>query len=72
MMSDELRKIAAVAGIEGRAKMSKAELAEALEYSGVGECRAGVFTKGETHMCVIPGWDHPKHQALNGINWNAL
>lgn len=72
MTRNELRKIAAIAKVEGRSQMSKDELAEALEYTGVGECRAGAFTKGTTHMCVIPGDEHHVHEALSGITWNAL
>lgn len=66
----ELRKLAAIAEIEGRSQMSKGELAEALEYTGVGECRAGAFTKGKTHMCVLPE-AHTEHKALNGLAWTA-
>lgn len=72
MSRNELRKIAAIAEVEDRSQMSKDELAEALEYTGVGECRAGAFTKGKTHMCVVPGGTHQVHEALNGLTWNAL
>lgn len=37
MTRDELRKLAAEADIRGRSKMTKAELAEALEYTYIGE-----------------------------------
>lgn len=72
MTRTELRKLAAIAEIEGRSQMSKDELAEALEYTGVSECRAGAFTKGKMHMCVIPGDEHRVHESLSGITWNAL
>ena len=72
MTRNELRKLAGLAKIEGRSQMSKDELAAALEYTGIGECRAGAFTKGQLHMCVIPGDEHRVHEALNGLTWNAL
>lgn len=70
MSRNELRKLAVSAKVTGRAQMSTGELAEALEYTGVGECRAGAFTKGKTHMCVLPG-THTEHEALNGLTWTA-
>lgn len=56
MTRDQLRKLAAEAEIPGRSKMNKAELAEALEYTGIGESETDQRPAGhDDPLYIAPG-----------------
>lgn len=72
MTRDELRKLAAEAQIPGRSKMNKAELAEALEYTGIGEPTsesetAAIFADPKTMSAIAEAEAEAEIKGINAM-----